>query len=163
MSAQTPWGSPNTPQKRNQAQAGAGCIGLTVVVLLLAGALYWLFGVNHETNYAASPTTDTSTSTAAPDTSTTSADTSTADDGVIETGDCLSVDGSQPTSTGTVDVSNITKVDCGSSSAQYKVIGVEPLTTDMNSCSTDYPDATSALLDQGTYFSEVYCVVDSSS
>lgn len=163
MSAQTPWGSPSTPQKRGQAQNGAGCIGLTVVILLLAGALYWLFGVNHETHYAASPTTDTSTSTGAPDTSTTAADSSTTDTGVIETGDCLSVDGPQPTSTGTVDVSNITKVDCGSSSAQYKVIGVEPLTTDMNSCATDYPDATSALLDQGTYFSEVYCVVDASS
>jgi hypothetical protein len=162
MSAQTPWGSPSTPPNRKQTQNGAGCIGATVVILLLVGALYWLFGVNHETNYAASPTTDTATSTA-PDTSTTTADTSTTDTGVIETGDCLSVDGPQPTSTGTVDVSNITKVDCGSSSAQYKVIGVEPLTTDMNSCSTDYPDATSALLDQGAYFSEVYCVVDASS
>lgn len=163
MSAQTPWGSPSTPQKRNQGQAGAGCIRPTVVILLLAGALYWLFGVNHEKNYAASPTTDASTSTYAPDASTTTADASTTDDGVIETGDCLSVDGPQPTSTGTVDVSNITKVDCGSSSAQYKVIGVEALTTDMNSCTTNYPDATSALLDQGPYFSAVYCVVDASS
>jgi hypothetical protein len=124
-------------------------------MLVLAGTLYWLFGANHDSGSSAAPATDSST--AAPDVP----DTSTTDDGV-ETGDCLSVDDPQPSATGTVDVSNIAKVDCGSSSAQYKVIGVEVFSTDMNSCATDYPASTASLLDQGPYISNVYCVVDAS-
>lgn len=170
MSTPTPWGSPSAPQddqpphvpfggspsgpqRPGRARDYSGCIRPFIVIAILAGFLIWLFAANHETNYSASPT----------DTSTAVSDTATATDDSIEAGDCLSVDGPQPTGTGTVDVSNITQVDCGSSSAQYKVIGVEPFTTDMNSCATDYPQATSALLDQEAYFSEVYCVVDASS
>ncbi|HET9169505.1 MAG TPA: hypothetical protein VFN97_08710 [Actinospica sp.] len=185
MSAPTPWGSPSAgppqggPAGPRPRQGAAGCIRPFIIVVLLAGALYWLFGVNHGTRSTAAPvdtstvsvtvtdtsadptdTTDTSTYPAYP---TDTTDTSTGDDGVITAGDCLSVDGPQPTATETVDVSNITQVDCGSATAQYKVIGVEPFTTDMNSCATDYPDSTAALLDQGPYISDVYCVVDAAS
>ena len=175
MSPQTPWdsepsGDPqNSPPQWRKSQAGVGRLRPFIVIVVVLVAVIWLFSAHHDPGDSAAPATDTSTATPyAPDTSDTSdtstysADTSTTDD-AIEAGDCLSVDGPQPTSTGTVDVSNITEVDCGSSSAQYKVVGVEPLTTDMNSCTTDYPDATSALLDQGPYFSFVYCVVDASS
>jgi hypothetical protein len=176
MSTPTPWGSPSAPQddhpplvpmsappsgpeRPRQAQDYAGCVRPFIVIAILAAFLFWLFAVNHETNHGATPT---DSSTAVSDTST-DGDTATATDDSIEAGDCLSVDGPQPTGTGTVDVSNIARVDCGSSSAQYKVVGVEPFTTDMNSCATDYPQSTAALLDQEAYFSEVYCVVDASS
>ena len=183
MSTPTPWGSPGSgapqggPQPPRQRRPGnGGYVRPLIVLLVLAGALFWLIGANHDSQSTAAPvdtttfsapiptdtsdTSDTATDDSATDTAT---DTSTADDGAITAGDCLSVDGPQPTSTETVDVSNITQVDCGSSAAQYKVIGVEPFTTDMNSCTTDYPDSTASLLDQGAYFSDVYCVVDATS
>ncbi|MBR7836305.1 hypothetical protein KDL01_23710 [Actinospica durhamensis] len=136
----------------NPKRASGGCLSL---VVLLAVLLTIAIVHNHSSD-AADPTPVATVATGAGP----AADPAT-DDAVIEAGDCLSVDGDIPTdSTETVDVSDITEVDCSSSDAKYKVVGVVPLSTDMNACVTDYPSSTVSLLDQGAYFSSVYCAVD---
>ena len=161
MSTQGPWDgmSPQPPQRKNSNQAaGRGCLVL-ILGILAVGVVVGITNSNSGSNGSASPASDGSASPyTAPSTYT-----APTTDSAIGVGDCLSVDGAPPTeSNTTVDVSNITKVDCTDSSAQYKVIGVEPFSTDLNSCTTDYPDSTFSLLDQGPYISDVYCVVSNS-
>jgi hypothetical protein len=161
MSDQSPWNTTptpsRTPSRRNTgAGAGAGCAAV-VLVLLLGGAVYGIANMNSggSSGGAADPQDSYSYSAPAPAPQTSVQD--------IEAGDCVTTgDSSLPTDGSTVDISDITEVSCSDPSAQYKVIGVEPLTTDMNSCATDYPDYTAALLDQSEFFSTVYCVVQNS-
>ncbi len=55
--------------------------------------------------------------------------------------------------------------DAGSSDSGSAppVVGVVPLSTDMNACVADCPSSTVSLLDQGAYLPSVYCAVDGSA